>query len=115
MSNLSAPSNPNPPLTADPNLVTSAIARIRAEHAASDSGQMQAVLLHELGVLEELLGDESASARDQLAAVNAEPEFREPLERLIAIVEKRQSYRNLGKLLERLVRVANSPEETGRA
>ncbi|HTA94058.1 MAG TPA: tetratricopeptide repeat protein [Polyangiaceae bacterium] len=99
----------------DLTLVTSAIARLRAEHDASGENASRAILLHEIGVLEERLGDEAASARDQLGAVNAEPDFREPLERLIAIIERRQSYKNLGKLLERLVRVAERPEERSRA
>jgi hypothetical protein len=65
------------------------IARLRAECEATTSAAGQAILLHELGVLEELIGDEAAAARDQLGAVNAEPEYREPLERLIAIIERR--------------------------
>src|SRR5450432_3283811 len=99
----------------DLTLVTSAIARLRAEHDGTGESASRAILLHEIGVLEERLGDEAASARDQLGAVNAEPDFREPLERLIAIIERRQSYKNLGKLLERLVRVAERPEERSRA
>jgi hypothetical protein len=99
----------------DLTLVTSAIARLRAEHDATGESASRAILLHEIGVLEERLGDEAASARDQLGAVNAEPDFREPLERLIAIIERRQSYKNLGKLLERLVRVAERPDERSRA
>ncbi len=96
-------------------LVTSVMQRLRAEHDAAESPATKAVLLHELGVLSETLGDEAGSARDQLGAVNADPDFREPLERLIAIIERRQSYKNLGKLLERLVRVAETPEERARA
>ncbi|HEY6081619.1 MAG TPA: hypothetical protein VIW29_22545 [Polyangiaceae bacterium] len=96
-------------------LVTSVMQRLRAEHDATDSSAMKAMLLHELGVLAETLGDEAGAARDQLGAVNADPDFREPLERLIAIIERRQSYKNLGKLLERLVRVAETPEERARA
>ncbi len=99
----------------DLTLVTAAIARLRAEHDGANESATRAILLHEIGVLEERLGDEAASARDQLGAVNAEPEFREPLERLIAIIERRQSYKNLGKLLERLVRVAERPDERARA
>jgi hypothetical protein len=96
-------------------LVTSVIQRLRAEHDATESPAAKAILLHELGVLSEALGDEAGSARDQLGAVNSDPDFREPLERLIAIIERRQSYKNLGKLLERLVRVAETPEERARA
>jgi hypothetical protein len=99
----------------DPALVLGAVARLRSEHAAATTPAREAVLLHEIGVLEEALGDEAAAARDQLAAVNAEPEFTEPLERLIAIIERRQSYKNLGKLLDRLVKVATSPTERVRA
>jgi tetratricopeptide (TPR) repeat protein len=99
----------------DPTLVALMISRLRAEHDATESETTKAILLHEIGVLEELVGDEAAAARDHLAVVNAEPEFREPLERLMAIIERRQSYKNLGKLLERLVKVAEEPEERVRA
>ncbi len=95
--------------------MTAAIARLRAEHDAAADSKARAILLHEIGVLEERVGDETASVRDQLGAVNAEAEFREPLERLIAIIERRQSYKNLGRLLVRLVGVADRPEERSRA
>jgi tetratricopeptide (TPR) repeat protein len=97
------------------NAVTAMAERLRAELAATESPTSQAVLLHELGVLEELIGDEAAAARDHLGAINAEPEFREPLERLVVLIERRQSYKNLGKLLERLVRIAVGPAERTRA
>lgn len=103
------------PAPSDLALVTSVIQRLRAEHDAAEEASTKALLLHELGVLSEALGDEAGSARDQLGAVNADPEFREPLERLIAIIERRQSYKNLGKLLERLARVSDTPEERARA
>ena len=101
--------------TADERALTSSIERLRAEHDANDNGALQSVLLHEMGVLEERSGDEAAAARDFLAAVNIDPEFREPLERLVAIIERRQSYRNLGKVLERLTRVADTADERARA
>ena len=97
--------------TADERALTSSIERLRAEHDANDNGALQSVLLHEMGVLEERSGDEAAAARDFLAAVNIDPEFREPLERLVAIIERRQSCRNLGKVLERLTRVADTADE----
>lgn len=110
-------SKPPQALTApsDLALVTSVMQRLRAEHDATESMASKALLLHELGVLSEALGDEAGSARDQLGAVNADPDFREPLERLIAIIQRRQSYKNLGKLLERQVRVAETAEERARA
>src|SRR5512140_1664739 len=98
MTSLAEPSNPNAPVGQDPTLVATTIARLRAEYDASDSTTTQAILLHESAVLEELLGDEAAAATDQLDAANAEPEFREPLERVIAILERRQSHKKLGKL-----------------
>ncbi|HMJ12237.1 MAG TPA: hypothetical protein VK524_12520 [Polyangiaceae bacterium] len=99
----------------DPGLLTQTIARLRGEYEQQQASSGRALLLHEIGVLEEALGDEASAARDQLGAVNTEPEFREPLERLIAIIERRQSFKNLGKLLERLVRVSDTPEERARA
>src|SRR6187399_198809 len=99
----------------DQALVLGMIAKLRAEQTASGTPAREAALLHEIGVLEEATGDEAAAARDQLAAVNNEPEFTEPLERLIAIIERRQSFKNLGKLLERLSQVALTSNERSRA
>ena len=104
-----------PSIAQDLTVVTSAIARLRAEHDGASDGKTRAILLHEIGVLEERVGDETASVRDQLGAVNAEAEFREPLERLIAIIERRQSHKHLGRLLERLVNGADRPGERARA
>lgn len=107
-----APPRSSPP---DERALTSSIERLRAEHDANDNAALGAVLLHEMGVLEERSGDEAAAARDYLAAVNGDPEFKEPLERLVAIIERRQSYKNLGRVLERLVRVADTADERARA
>src|SRR4051794_32399683 len=116
MSSTSRSQSSQVPSTAqDLSVVTSAIARLRAEHDRAIDSRTRAILLHEIGVLEERVGDETASVRDQLGAVNAEADFREPLERLTAIIERRQSYKNLGRLLERLVSVADRPEERARA
>lgn len=96
-------------------MTAASIARLREEYEAAESETTRAVLLHELGVLEERAGDESGAARDHLAAINAEPEFSEPLERLIAILQQRGSHKNLEKLLERLVEVADGAGERSRA
>ena len=109
------PPNPIPSTPPDPSLIDAMIKRLRAEHDAAQTSTARAILLHELGILEELMGDEGAAARDQLGAVNAEPEYREPLERLLSIIERRQSYKNLGKLVDRLVRIAEEPDERSRA
>lgn len=91
------------------------VARLRAEHAAQHDKSIQAILLHECGVLEELSGEEPTAARDYLAAFNADPQFREPLEALVRILSRRKSVKNLGKLLDALTRAASTPEERARA
>src|SRR4051812_37164929 len=91
------------------------VARLRAEHAAQQDKGIQAILLHECGVLEETAGEEPTAARDYLAAFNADPQFREPLESLVRILSRRKSIKNLGKLLDALTRAAATPEERARA
>ncbi len=99
----------------DPSWVAATIERLRAEHDATSSQAAQAILLHEIGLLEESSGDEASAARDQLQAVNADSTFREPLERLITIIERRKSFKNLGKLLDRLLKISERPGERARA
>lgn len=91
------------------------VARLRAEQAAQQDKSAQALLLHECGVLEETSGEEPIAARDYLAAFNADPQFREPLESLVRILSRRKSVKNLGKLLDALTRAAATPEERARA
>jgi tetratricopeptide (TPR) repeat protein len=91
------------------------IQRLRAEHAAQEDKAIQALLLHECGILEEKQGEEPTAARDFLSAFNADPQFREPLEALVRILTRRKSIKNLGKLLEALTRAASTPEERARA
>src|SRR3954465_14850205 len=95
----------------DAGLVT----RLRTELAAQQDKSLQALLLHELAVLEEQRGEEPIAARDYLAAFNADPQFREPLEALVRILSRRKSVKNLGKLLDALTRAAATPEERARA
>ncbi len=87
------------------------VRRLRAELAASPDRSRQARLLAEIADLEERAGDEPAAARDYLASYNADASFREPLEGLVRLLEKRRSLKNLGKLLDALARAASSPEE----
>lgn len=93
----------------------STVAKLRAELAAATDRPRQARLLGEIGELEEYGGDEPGAARDYLAAFNADPLFREPLEGLVRLLERRRSLRNLGKLIDALVRAAATPEEKARA
>jgi tetratricopeptide (TPR) repeat protein len=71
--------------------------------------------LHELGVVEERGGDEMGAAREFLAAFNAHAQFREPLEGLVRLLERRKSVKNLPKLLDALLRAAETPVEKARA
>ncbi|HZU82056.1 MAG TPA: hypothetical protein VE987_04020, partial [Polyangiaceae bacterium] len=89
--------------------------RLRAELEASSDRSRQARLLMEVAELEERSGDEPGAARDYLAAYNADQTFREPLESLVRLLERRRSVKNLGKLIDTLVRVAITPEEKARA
>ena len=91
------------------------VARLRAEYSAQQDKAAQALLLHECGVIEETSGEEPVAARDYLAAFNADPQFREPLEALVRILSRRKSVKNLGKLLDALYRAAVTPEERARA
>lgn len=106
---------PEPPSADDADLLRSQVERLTLEHDAAESVEAKAILLHEIAVLQQRLGDDTAAAREELSAVNAQARFYDPLERLIGIIERRRSYKNLGKLLERLVRVAPGPIERGRA
>ena len=94
---------------------TALVARLRAECSAQQDKSAQALLLHECGVAEETNGEEPIAARDYLAAFNADPQFREPLESLVRILSRRKSIKNLGKLLDALCRAAATPEERARA
>ena len=85
--------------------------RLRAEFSASQDRSRQARLLAEIADLEERAGDEPAAARDYLAAYNADGGFREPIEGLVRLLEKRRSLKNLGKLLDALARVAVTADE----
>jgi hypothetical protein len=111
-----SPSASSPPSPPDPAAATEGVVRrLRAELAASTDKARQARLLCELADIAERTGDEPAAARDYLAAFNAEPTFREPLEGLVRLLEKRRSLKNLGKLVEALARAASAPDEKVRA
>jgi tetratricopeptide (TPR) repeat protein len=92
------------------------ITRLRAEADATNDPARQAVLLHEAAELEErAAGDELGAAREYLAAYNADGSFREPLEALLRILERRRSMKNLGRVLDSLAKAAETAEERARA
>jgi len=93
----------------------SVLAQIRAEQPLEQDPSLQAIIHHECGVLEELRGDSEAATRDYLAARDADPDFREPLQALIRIYSRAGDHENLGRMFEMLVDVARSPEESADA
>lgn len=95
--------------------IDAVIAMLRAEEPLEQDGSQQAILRHETGVLELARGEGKAGAREFLAAYNCAPDFREPLEALIAIYGRKRSEKNYAKLLETLVDVADTPAATARA
>jgi hypothetical protein len=70
--------------------VETTLSWLQTELELAELPDRKAALRHELGVLQELLGKDSVAVRELLAAVNALPRFKEPLERLIALVERRR-------------------------
>jgi predicted Zn-dependent protease len=97
------------------NEVEGLLSRLRAEAAGVEDKVRRARLLYEIGEIEERSGDEPSAARDYLSAYNADGRFREPLEGLLRLLERRRSLKNLGKLVEALVRAADTPDEAARA
>ncbi len=88
---------------------------MRAEIAKTTDKERLARLLGEAGEIAERAGDEPTAARDYLAAFNADPTFREPLEALVRLLERRRSLKNLGRVIDALVRAAVTPAEKARA
>lgn len=109
---LSIPPNTNPPTLTD---VKDAIGRLRVEAEVTSDDEQKAALLLELGVLHELGRDDHSAAKDLLGSINLGSALREPLERLIGLIERRRSFKNLGKLLDRLGRIASNRGEIFRA
>src|SRR5262245_54779273 len=71
------------PTTVSPSISNTSqtpAAYLQAEQEAATEPQNKALLLHELGVLEERAGEEMEAAREFLASFNAYAQFREPLE-----------------------------------
>ncbi len=92
------------------------ITRLRAEAEACEDPVRKAVLLHEAAELEErVAGDELGAAREYLAAFNLDNGFREPLEALVRILERRRSLKNLARVLDSMSKSADTSEERARA
>ena len=95
--------------------VAAAVGRLRAEVAATADKSRRARLLNEAAEIQERGADESGAARDYLGAYNSDTRFREPLEGLVRLLERRRSLSNVGKLIEALVATSSTPEERARA
>lgn len=105
-----------PPETVPEQTILEANLRwLREESEGVWAPEQKAAIRHEIGVLEQLAGRDSVAVRDLLAAVNSFASFREPLERLIVLIERHRSFKNLPTLLEHLRRTTDTPEETARA
>jgi lipopolysaccharide biosynthesis regulator YciM len=111
---LSPPSSP-PEVRARRALLEADLAWLREELAGAKSPEQKASILYQLGVLEQLAGRDSLAVRQLLAAVNTVAFFKEPLERLIVLIERHRSFKNLPTLLEHLCRTAEGSEEVARA
>jgi cellulose synthase operon protein C len=92
-----------------------AVDTLRAELDACSHHTQKALLHYELALLFEQVRDDHSAAKELLLAVNGDSTLHEPLEHLIALMERRRSYVNLGKLLDRLGRIAHSKEQSVRA
>ncbi len=80
------------------------------ELAAAESREAKALLLHEQAEYEERVrGDEPVAARGYLAAFNARPMFRPPLDALIRLYARRRSAANISKLYDALVKAGATP------
>jgi tetratricopeptide (TPR) repeat protein len=108
----STPTQPSQPLSPSDETLR----RLRAEIDATGDAARRARLLAEIAELEESDGDDAAAARDYLAAHEVEPSFRESLEGIARLLDKRSGLKGLGvRFFESLLEAAATPEERVRA
>jgi cellulose synthase operon protein C len=108
----STPTQPSQPLSPSDETLR----RLRAEIDATGDAARRARLLAEVAELEECDGDDAAAARDYLAAYEVEPSFRESLEGIARLLDKRSGLKGLGaRFFESLLGAAATPEERVRA
>jgi tetratricopeptide (TPR) repeat protein len=85
------------------------------EQETATTDERRALLYFESAVARERVHDEAGAARDYLASYNANSEFREPVEALASLLERRKSFKNLGRLLDALARAATTSHQIARA
>lgn len=97
-----------------PVAVASALAWLKAEQNAADTPSYSALLLHESAAILEGNGEDVEAERDYRAALSFETDYRESLERLIALGERHQRFDELGALYEQLTQSSDSVDERAR-
>ena len=113
--NSSAPDAAASQLAASPREVDGSLGWLRAELAATRDAARQARLLTDIADAEEQLSDEAGAVRDLIAAHEADPTFREPLERLAAFIDNNSKFDSIQDVFDSLVETAGSPDERVRA
>jgi predicted Zn-dependent protease len=104
------------PPSPSPSASDETLRHLRAEVDATTDVPRRARLIAEIAELEEFDQDDSAAARDYLAAYEADPAFREPLEGIARLLDRRSSLKGLGvRFFESLVQSASTPDERVRA
>ncbi|PIE06128.1 MAG: hypothetical protein CSA75_01120, partial [Sorangium cellulosum] len=98
-----------------PEDVTQIIEWLVREQNAAVTEEQKALLFFESAVARERVKDEAGAAKDYLASYNSDSEFREPVDALAALLERRKSFKNLGRLIDALERSATTREQIARA
>lgn len=114
MSSTTGPSKDTAP-EQHPAAIASALAWLKAEQNAADAPSYSSLLLHESGAILESHGEYDKAVRDYRASLSFEPDYRESLERLIALGERSRQFDDLGALYEQLTHSADSVDERARA
>ncbi len=114
MSSTNSPSN-NPTTEEKSAQVARALAWLKAEQNAAEAPAYTSMLLHETAVILESCGEDSEASRNYRAAISFDPDFREPLERLVALAERHHQRDELGAFYQQLAASADNPEERSRA
>jgi cellulose synthase operon protein C len=114
MSSQNGPSN-NPASEEKPAHIARALAWLKAEQNAAEAPSYTSMLLHESAVILECSGEDDQAAKNYREAFSFDRDFREPLERLIALAERHGDHDDLGPLYQQLETSADNTDERARA
>jgi hypothetical protein len=98
-----------------PAQVARALSWLKAEQNAAEAPTYTSMLLHESGAILESCGEDGEAAKNYRASISFDPEFREPLERLIVLAERQHTHGELAQHFGQLLTAADNPEERSRA